>query len=76
MLFLDENVPKCLLMYVCSRYRKNPSNQHASYEIPPLINIFESSIILSLDSLLYKNRLEQTVTGFSELCVTIFFIER
>ena len=76
MLFHDENDLKCLLTYVCSRYRKNPSNQHASYEIPSLINIFEISIILFLDSLPYKNRLKQTVTGFFELCVTIFFIER
>ena len=33
---------------------ENHSNEHASYEIPPLANIFESPIILSLDSLLKK----------------------
>ena len=33
---------------------ENHSNEHASYEIPPLTNIFESPIILSLDSLLKK----------------------
>ena len=34
---------------------ENHSNEHASYEIPPLTNIFESPIILSLDSLLKKS---------------------
>ena len=33
---------------------ENHSNEHASYEISPLTNIFESPIILSLDSLLKK----------------------
>ena len=33
---------------------ENHSNEHASYEIPPLTNIFESPIILSLDSLFKK----------------------
>ena len=33
---------------------ENHSNEHASYEIPPVTNIFESPIILSLDSLLKK----------------------
>ena len=30
---------------------ENHSNEHASYEIPPLTNIFESPIIFSLDSM-------------------------
>ena len=34
---------------------ENHSNEHASYEIPPLTNIFESPIILSLDSLFKKS---------------------
>ena len=34
---------------------ENHSNEHASYEIPPLTNIFESPIILSLASLLKKS---------------------
>ena len=38
--------------FVCTE--ENHSNEHASYEIPPLTNIFESPIILSLDSLLKK----------------------
>ena len=33
---------------------ENRSNEHASYKIPPLTNIFENPIILSLDSLLKK----------------------
>ena len=41
---------------------ENHSNEHASYEIPPLSNIFESPSILSLDSLLKKNRRKRTVT--------------
>ena len=41
---------------------ENHSNEHASYEIPPLTNIFESPIIFSLASLL-KNRLKRTVTN-------------
>ena len=37
-----------------STTEENHSNEHASYEIPPLTNIFESPIILSLDSLFKK----------------------
>ena len=33
---------------------ENHSNEHDSYEIPPLTNFFGSPIILSLDSLLKK----------------------
>ena len=33
---------------------ENHSNEHASYEIPPVTDIFESPVILSLDSLLKK----------------------
>ena len=39
---------------------ENHSNEHASYKIPPLTNIFESPNILSLDSLfkeIAKNKL-------------------
>ena len=42
---------------------ENHSNEHASYEIPPLTKNFESPIILSLDSLLKKNHLKRTVTN-------------
>ena len=33
---------------------ENHSNEHASYESPPIKNIFESPVILSLVSLLKK----------------------
>ena len=40
------------------------SNKHAPYEAPPLTNIFESPVILSLDSFaLKKNRLKPTLTN-------------
>ena len=39
------------IVYSILNTEENHSNEHASYEIPPLANILESPIIFSLDSL-------------------------
>ena len=55
--FVMEDTHYCIieiLVYFYLNTEENHSNEHASYEIPPLTNIFESPIILSFDSLLTR----------------------
>ena len=79
----------CLTQRQTLHTEENHSNEHASYEIPPLTNIFESPIILSLDSLLKEspktncdyqkiacNKVFSSENGISELCVSYFVMER